>query len=61
MTEQIRNREHMQAKGRDAFLRGDSIDSHNMNWHAAALADWLAGYNQAAAEAEQPELAEAES
>lgn len=48
----------VRAKGREARLRGDSRDSHHMNWHAAALVDWLAGYDEPD---QATELAEAES
>ena len=36
------------AKGAKARLDGKSADSHNLNWHAAALAQWQSGYYAAA-------------
>jgi hypothetical protein len=48
MTDQIVSRDDIRAKARAAFERGDSRDSHNMNWHATALADWLEEYDRLA-------------
>ena len=48
MNDQIVSRASQFDRGQAAFNRGDSRDSHNMNWHAPALADWLAGFDQAA-------------
>ena len=63
MHEQIITRDHIRAKARAAFNRGDSRDSHSMNPLAPALTDWLAEYDRCAAEARAQvrELAEAES
>lgn len=45
---QIVSREHIKAKARAAFKRGDGRDSHGMNWNAPALKDWLAEYDRVA-------------
>lgn len=50
MSDQIISREAIRARGRAAFNAGKPRDSHNMNWHAAALPDWLDGYDRAYAE-----------
>lgn len=47
---EIVSREMIRAKGRAAFLRGDSLDSHGMNPWAPALYDWRLGYKAAADE-----------
>lgn len=52
----IVSREQIHAKGRAAFAAGKGRDSHEMNWNALCLPDWLAGYDEAAAEAKQPEV-----
>lgn len=61
MTEQIVTIDHIRARARAAFEAGLGPDAHHMNWNAAALPTWQAEYDRCAAEAEQPELAEAES
>ncbi|MEX5744677.1 hypothetical protein [Massilia sp. X63] len=48
--DQIFSREAMQQRGADAFNAGRPRDSHGMNPFAAALPDWLAGYDRAAQE-----------
>lgn len=45
----IINRDKIRAKGAAAFRAGISRNSHGMNFDANALADWLAGYDEAAA------------
>lgn len=45
MHEPIIARATMQDRGAEAFLSGKSRDDHNMNWHAPALVEWLAGYD----------------
>lgn len=50
MTDQIVSRDHVRAKARIAFESGQSRDSHAMNWHAPALADWLAEYDRLVAQ-----------
>ena len=51
MNNPIIPRAYFRRLGREAFLAGDSRNSHGMNWHAPALVDWSAGYDQAEAEA----------
>lgn len=51
----IISRAYMRSLGREAFLAGESRDSHYMNWHAPALVDWHAGFDEAAAEAKARE------
>ncbi len=46
--EQIISREAMRQRGAEAFNAGRTRDSHNMNWHSPALAEWLAGFDEAA-------------
>lgn len=48
MTDQIVTRASMRKRGADAFNAGRSRESHNMNWHSPALAEWLEGYDEAA-------------
>ena len=48
MDEAIIPRETIRQRGRDAFNAGRPRDSHNMNPCAAALPDWLEGFDQAA-------------
>jgi hypothetical protein len=50
MADAIVSREVIRAKGRAAFLRGDSLDSHGMNPWAPALEDWRDAYAAAADE-----------
>lgn len=45
---EIITREAIRAKGAAAFRAGFSRNSHGMNFDAIALADWLAGYDDAA-------------
>lgn len=52
----IISREMIRERARCAFAAGKCRDDHEMNWHAAALAEWLEAYDQAAAEAKQPEV-----
>lgn len=63
MNDPIVPRAYFRALGREAFLAGRPRDSHNMNWHAPALVDWSAGWDQAEADAkvgaEQAEAATA--
>jgi len=49
MTDPIFSRETIKLRARAAFERGLGRDSHNMNWHAPALAVWLAEYDRLAA------------
>jgi len=56
MTEPIFSKDTIQRRARAAFERGDSRDSHHMNWHAPALAVWLAEYDRLAAEKQQEVL-----
>jgi hypothetical protein len=46
MNDQIISREQIRALARAAFEAGRSRESHNMNWHAAALPTWLAEYDR---------------
>lgn len=46
MVEEIIRRDLIEAKARQAASAGLSRDSHNMNWHAAALPTWLAEYDR---------------
>jgi hypothetical protein len=55
MTDQIISRDHIKAKARGAFERGESRDAHNMNWHSAARHTWLIEYDRVAALAAQTE------
>lgn len=48
MADAILSRALMRERGGAAFLAGQSRDSHNMNWHAVGLPDWLKGYDAAA-------------
>lgn len=48
MDEAIIPRATIRQRGADAFNAGRSRESHNMNWHSSALAEWLAGFDQAA-------------
>ena len=48
MDEAIIPRATMRQRGADAFNAGRDRDSHNMNPGAAALPDWLEGFDQAA-------------
>lgn len=48
MTDQIVSREAIRAKARAAFQRGQSRDSHEMNWHSPALSTWLDEYDRMA-------------
>lgn len=50
MCDQIVSRSMIFDRGAAAFNAGLPRDSHNMNWHAPALPDWLAGYDCAAQE-----------
>jgi hypothetical protein len=49
---EIVSREQIRSRARDAFEAGRPRDSHNMNWHAAALPTWLAEYDRLAGLAE---------
>jgi hypothetical protein len=49
MDEPIISRETMRARGRAARAAGLGRDEHNMNWHAAAIAEWQAGWDEQAA------------
>ncbi len=48
MDEAIIPRARIRQRGVDAFNAGRDRDSHNMNHGAAALPDWLAGFDEAA-------------
>lgn len=48
MDQSIISRDTMRARGAAAFDKGAPRDSHNMNPSAAALVDWLAGFDAAA-------------
>ena len=48
MTDQIVSRSMIFDRGAAAFNAGRTRDSHNMNWHSPALADWVAGFDHAA-------------
>jgi len=48
MDEAIIPRSTIRARGAEAFNAGRSRDSHNMNWHSPALAEWLEGFDEAA-------------
>lgn len=50
MPEQIISREYVRSLGRLAFKAGHGRESHRMNWHAAAVVDWYAGWDEAKAE-----------
>lgn len=50
---QIISREQIRERARRAFHAGRSRDSHEMNWHAAALPTWLQEYDRLAAIARQ--------
>jgi len=54
---EIVSKESIRAKARDAYAAGLPRHAHGMNWHAPALADWLAEYDRLALEAEQLEAA----
>lgn len=51
MPDQICTIAMIQEKARAAFAAGLPVDSHNMNWHAPALATWQAEYARCEAEA----------
>lgn len=59
MNTPIVSRAYMRSLGREAFEAGESRDAHHMNWHAPAIPDWQAGWDEAAAEAKQCEKAAA--
>lgn len=63
MNDSIASQAQIRAKAAAAFARGQSRDSHGMNWHALALPTWLDEYDRlaalAACEASIVELAEA--
>jgi len=44
----IVTRAYIRQMAREAFEAGQSRDSHNMNWHAPALVDWLGEYDRLA-------------
>ena len=44
----IIERETIESRACKAFFAGLPRDSHNMNWHAAALVCWLAAYDRCA-------------
>lgn len=48
MNTPIISREFIRERARAAFAAGHSRDDHNMNWHAPALATWLAEYDRLA-------------
>ena len=54
MSQSIISRDIIQAGARAAFEAGQSRDSHNMNWHAAALVTWLDEYDRLALLAKFP-------
>ncbi len=43
---QIVSIESIRENAREAFHAGMLRDEHGMNWHAPALADWLAEYDR---------------
>lgn len=45
---EIVTKEAIRAKARAAHAAGLSRDSHGFNWHAPALATWLAEYDRLA-------------
>lgn len=49
MTDQIVTIAHIEAMAEEAFDRDEPRTAHNMNWHAPALATWLAAYDRRAA------------
>ncbi|MEC5164046.1 hypothetical protein [Janthinobacterium sp. CG_S6] len=49
MSIQIVSIEQIKEKAREAFERGQSRDSHAMNWHSAALPTWLEEYDRLSA------------
>lgn len=51
--DEIISRAGMRARGRDAYAAGKGRDDHNMNWHAEAVKEWQASWDEAKAEAEQ--------
>lgn len=51
MPDQICTIAMIQEKARAAFAAGLSIDAHNMNWHAPALATWQAEFARCEVEA----------
>lgn len=56
MNEQVVSRDQIRAKARAAFEASKPRDSHDMNWHAAALPTWLAEYDRLAARASHSSL-----
>lgn len=48
MDHSIISRATMRQRGADAFNAGRTRSCHNMNHDAAALADWLEGFDRAA-------------
>lgn len=48
MADAIISRDHIRTKAQAAFAAGLSRDSHNMNWHCAALTTWLHEYDRLA-------------
>jgi hypothetical protein len=42
----IISRDTIRARGRQAHAEGKSRDEHNMNWSAAAIAEWQAGWDE---------------
>lgn len=49
--DQIFSRESMRKRGRQAFTEKRGRDAHNMNPGVLAIADWQAGWDEAAAAA----------
>lgn len=47
--DQIIAREHIRAKARRAFSRGDTRDSHGFNPGSAAILDWIEEYDRCSA------------
>lgn len=45
MNDIIATRDYFREQGCRAFHAGLSRDAHNMNWHAAALMEWHAGWD----------------
>jgi hypothetical protein len=53
MNDQIVSRDDICELAREAYARGVGRDEHGFNWHAPALADWLAEWDRCDVEAKQ--------
>lgn len=50
---QIVSRAYIRDKARKAFFAGLPRSAHEMNWHSAALPEWLAEYDRCATQCNQ--------